>query len=485
MSPSKMNILFLLIASLLICDFSIAERGNVGRSRRELAVGDRPTKAPVHSPTHKPTDEGTPTLGDDDDGSGKGKGRPTANGDDDDGSGKGKGGPTPNGDDDDGSGKGKGQPAPEGDDDDGSTGKGYVPDDDAFYMSYPEGKGKGARPSKSKKKSKKGSKKDKSSKSDKTGMLYDVQVNVKVSSVSILDLMIFSFVTAGKPSMSPPVESPVGPPAGPPVVLPPTTPSPTSENSIAIKALPYALTYAPSSNVPSTVDFAQLAEITRLYMEEFMINEFESTSLTNLDDFLTFMVKNEFEAGEPVTAEYESTGLFNPSSIFLPTVRELNQLISEAFNDDNLPEYLQRVRNLPRSNPFSDTDEIEFSEIDGTSTARSQDTAGSFVRAGVAAAAAGVVVLAAGLAILRSQSRGDQTAEDPISPLKKLSGDSTVAEETCNMSMDGSSMARSWKTPTGFNRNSTGQEECEFEDEPLDSDDDDSSMPSRQATRTT
>lgn len=133
MAPIKKNVLFLVMAFLLMCGVSFAERGNVARARRELNVGDRPTKAPVHSPTHKPTDEEKPTYGDDDDGSGKGKGRPT-------------------GDDDDGSGKGKG-------------GSGMVPDDDAFYMSYPEGKGKGARPS-----SKKSSKKEKSSKSDKSGM---------------------------------------------------------------------------------------------------------------------------------------------------------------------------------------------------------------------------------------------------------------------------------------------------------------------------
>jgi hypothetical protein len=424
--------------------------------------------------------------------------------------------------------------------------------------------------------------------------------------------------------MPPPVDSPTGPPAGPPT---PTaiSPSPTSENSIAIKALPFNLTYAPSSNVPSTADFAQLAEVTRVYLKEYMINEFETTTLTNLDDFLTIMISNEFEAGEPVLAVYESTGLFNPSSKFLPTarelnqliarafidenlpgylqrvrnlprsnpfsdtdeieissptfailiialpfaltyapssnepslsdffllaeitqaymedymfnefegtqtnltsfptnmisnefeagepvlavygcsgffspssqvlptVRELNQLIAEAFNNENLPGYLQRVRNLPRSNPFSDTDEIEYSEVDGSSSgnlarsipfsdrdeieflevnvprsipfsdsdeiafsdvdgsssAKSQDSVGSFVRAGVTAAILGVVVLVVGLTMMRSQSRGCKAADDQtIAPLKKLSGN-TVAGETCNMSMDGSSVAQSWKTP--------------------------------------
>jgi hypothetical protein len=165
MVSSKKNILFLLLAPFLICSVSFAERGNVGKERRGLAVGDRPTKAPVYSPSLEPTDEEKHTSGDDDDGgSGKGKGRPTSKSDDE-------------------SGKGKGHPAPEGDDDDGSTGKGYIPDDDAFYMSYPEGKGKGARPSKSKKNSKKDSKSEKAGKSDKTGM-FNMQVGESVPSVS-------------------------------------------------------------------------------------------------------------------------------------------------------------------------------------------------------------------------------------------------------------------------------------------------------------
>ncbi|KAG7358566.1 hypothetical protein IV203_015155 [Nitzschia inconspicua] len=425
----KKNTLSLLLAVFIMCGMSIAERGHSAMAQRGLAVGPRPTNAPTTSPTHKPTHEEMPATGDDDNETGKGKGRPH-----------------PNGDDDDDSGKGKGRPTPEGDDDDSGKGE-MIPDDDAF--SYPIGKGKGARPPKSKK-SAKSSKSGKAGKSDKT---------------------------AGKPS-KPSMPTPSEPSS--PVAPTPTTPSPTSENSIAVRAAPFALTYAPSSNVPSTVDYAQLAEVTRLYMEEFMVTEFEATSLTNLDDFLTFMTRNEFESGQPALAEYTSTGLFNPSSIFLPTVRELNQLISEAFNSNNLPEYLKRVQSLPRSNPFSDTDEIVFSEV-SSSTTSSTDTTGSFMRAGVAAAAAGVVVLAAGLAIMRSRVQGDVEEDQTFSPAKKMSGDATIAGETCNMSVDTSSVAHSWKTPMGF-QNNTQEDESEFEDEPLNSDDEDSSMTSRQAT---
>eukprot|EP00539_Tryblionella_compressa_P018504 CAMPEP_0178875778 /NCGR_PEP_ID=MMETSP0747-20121128/9930_1 /TAXON_ID=913974 /ORGANISM="Nitzschia punctata, Strain CCMP561" /LENGTH=167 /DNA_ID=CAMNT_0020543265 /DNA_START=375 /DNA_END=875 /DNA_ORIENTATION=- len=137
------------------------------------------------------------------------------------------------------------------------------------------------------------------------------------------------------------------------------TTSPTSANSFPVRATPYELSYSTSStSAPSTTDFAQLAEVTRAYLEEFMIEEFSQTSLTNLDDFVTFMTRNEFLSNLPVVAQYRSTGLFNPSSIFYPTQRELDQLISEAFNSQNMPAYLGRVQGLPSNNPLSSTNSI-------------------------------------------------------------------------------------------------------------------------------
>jgi hypothetical protein len=210
-----------------------------------------------------------------------------------------------------------------------------------------------------------------------------------------------------------------------------------------------------------------------MYLEEFMTAEFSQTSLTNLDDFVTFMTKNEFEQGEPVVAEYRSTGLFNPSSIFLPTVRELNMLVEEAFTDDNMAEYLQRVKGLPSANPLSNTESITFEPTEDESASSSQSTeesTSSMVRAGVAAAAAGLVVLVAGLAVMRSRRHDDvDDEEDSFSPNKEVSGDSTVAGETCNMSLDGSSVAQ-WKASTGLQNNTQGDE---LKEEPLDSDDED------------
>jgi hypothetical protein len=89
-----------------------------------------------------------------------------------------------------------------------------------------------------------------------------------------------------------------------------------------------------------------------------MIDFYDQTMLTNLNDFLTFMIRNSFTFGEPVQADYRSTGLFNPDSIFLPTVRELNELLDTALEGDNLVVYLALVRALPST--MSSAEPLQF-----------------------------------------------------------------------------------------------------------------------------
>jgi hypothetical protein len=257
----------------------------------------------------------------------------------------------------------------------------------------------------------------------------------------------------------------------------PSTPSPTSVNSIPVKPLPYTLAYTIEDNeVPTEADWAQVADVTRVYLEEFMIDEFSQTSLTNLDDFIT-----DLERIVPATAVprgvYRSTGLFNPSSIFLPTVRELNDLVDDAFKGDNLSEYLRRVRSLPNGNAFTNTISISkgLSDILAPRSGESAEAAGSsFVKAGVGAAAAGFVVLAAGLLLLK-RKREDEGLEDPYEKNfgRNLKGDATVAGETCNMSLDGST---AWRKESPY-ADSDADMDDEFEDEPLDSDDEGTDAP--------
>jgi hypothetical protein len=202
--------------------------------------------------------------------------------------------------------------------------------------------------------------------------------------------------------------------------------------------------------LPSQAEYRELTELTRVYLEEFMFAEFAGTSLTTLDDFITVMIRNSFTAGEPILVEYRSSGLFNPSSIFLPTVRELDGLITRAFTGENLMAYLALVQALPSQNIFSSTSTADLDRgVVNTITGSSADTTGGGTNtstvAGIAAGAAGLVVLAAGLILLRRRKTEDEEYDETYG--EKGNGDMTVAGETCNMSVDSppSEMFAPWR----------------------------------------
>jgi len=261
------------------------------------------------------------------------------------------------------------------------------------------------------------------------------------------------------------------PSSSPPYV--PQTSSPTAIDSISARSSPYAITYSPSTDTPNTDDYAELTSATQGYLEGAMKDFFEKTALTDIDNFLTIMVREAFIEGEPVLVTYESKGLFNPDSIFIPVTREIDNLIEDAIGSED---YLTLVNSLSASNPFRTTETIELFLADEASTVDSAnassrsggESSSSKARAAVAAAAAGIVVLAASLAMLRSKRVGLGDEDQSLSPQKLCSEESTIAGETCNMSMDDSSShSTNWRTMRTFNETN----EHQFEDEPLDSDD--------------
>jgi hypothetical protein len=257
------------------------------------------------------------------------------------------------------------------------------------------------------------------------------------------------------------------PSPGPPE-FPTGTSSPTSLDSISSRSSPFAITYSPSTNTPTSENYAQLTGATQKYLEDFMMNFFDKTALTDLDNFLTIRVREAFVEGEPVLVTYESNGLFNPDSIFIPVTREIDNLIADALGSED---YLTLIQSLPRSNPFRETETTTLSTVDEVTTPSSRtgdDSGPSYAGAGIAAAAAGFVVLAASLAMLRSRRGGLDDENQSFSPQKLSSEDSTIADETCNMSMDDSSgHFQTWRTTRTYNDTA----EHEFQDEPLDSDD--------------
>jgi len=432
------NFIHFMTALLLLCSIVVAERGQLSSQRRRTSIGDRPPATPV-----------TPSASaSSDDNSGKGAVI-----------GKGKGGALYDGDE-----IGKGMKSEK-------SYKSFESKHSKSHKSYHSGKGiiqgKGISLSMSMEMELpdgKGGKMEKSFKSEKKDKLSKKSKKDYGGKITPKQVM--------QPSASPP---------GPNV---PQTSSPTSLDSISAKSSPYAITYSPSTDTPNTDDYAELTSATQGYLEGAMKEFFEKTALTDLDNFLTIMVREAFIEGEPVLVTYESNGLFNPDSIFIPVTREIDNLIQDVIGSED---YLALVKSLPASNPFRTTEKISLSLVDEASTevdttevealtAESSSSSdgkskgersSSKARAGVAAAAAGIVVLAASLAMLRSRRVGHGDEDQSLSPQKLCSEDSTIAGETCNMSMDDSSShSTNWRTMKTFNETN----EHEFEDEPLDSD---------------
>lgn len=181
-----------------------------------------------------------------------------------------------------------------------------------------------------------------------------------------------------------------------------------------------------------------------------MLQEFGQTSLTNLDDFLTVMVRNSFTSGNPIQIEFRSTGLFNPSSIFLPTVRELDGLITQAFTGDYLDAYLDMLDELPNDNQFADTRSVELSTPIIIPRTKST-TQGAKATPAIGASAAAIVVLAAGLIVLRGRRKNNGDLEEDTFIGGKHLGDDTLADETCTESLCASSDVVSWR-PNKSNR---------------------------------
>jgi len=319
----------------------------------------------------------------------------------------------------------------------GSNGKGKGMKSEKSVKSYGKGLGKGFKSSKSEKS--KGSKDDKTSKKDDKSFKSDKRLKLKKDKDGKLGIR-----------------------------FPVTPPTPISSDSISSMSSLFAITYLPAMDLTEE-DFEELTMVTQKYLEDFMMSFFDKTSLTDLDNFLTIMTRENYLGGEPFMAIYQSEGRFDPDSIFIPVDRELDNLIQDAIAQE---EYLEALKDLPRSNPLRGTTSIKLTEP-GSSTAGDESTGSSsetssIVQAGVGAAAAGIVVLAAGLALLKTRRPSpDDENEDALSFVPEVSPaeeGTTHVGDIGTMSADDASFAH-WRTAKSYN---DGIDAGEFQDEPLD-----------------
>jgi hypothetical protein len=119
---------------------------------------------------------------------------------------------------------------------------------------------------------------------------------------------------------------------------------------------PYGIAYTVTKpDVPGAIDYAEVALLTNNYLETYFKDMFAAANLTNLENFFTVFVRGNFFFNEPIQVDYESTAYFSINgSAAIPTMNDLDILLRQAFEGDNLDDYLGELKTLT-SNVFSST----------------------------------------------------------------------------------------------------------------------------------
>jgi hypothetical protein len=209
-----------------------------------------------------------------------------------------------------------------------------------------------------------------------------------------------------------------------PAYSPSITASPTDEGSVAFDLEPFSLFYETETKRQALRnELAQVTDVTRLYLEDFMFEEFSGSSFTFLDDFVTRMITSTYIMGDdvPYVVDYSSTARFNPFSTVFPTEAQLQEALIIAFSGENMAEYESRLVGLPENNVFHGAS-VFFGEPVVRVSKRSSNNAAS-----IAAAAVAATLLAAGAVLYKRRMGGEFFQEKD---LNKDKGDATVAGET-------------------------------------------------------
>jgi hypothetical protein len=178
--------------------------------------------------------------------------------------------------------------------------------------------------------------------------------------------------------------------------------------------------------VPFRSEYLEVVELTRQYLADFFRVRFDSTDLSELQEFLTMFTGSSFNVGQPVLIEYESTAVFDPNSVVIPEVEVLDRMLSVAFVGDNLDGFVGMLQSLPPSNVFSTTTFVRQTGggVMVVSSNPIKRKAGNTMP-GVIAGAAGILFLATGLVLYK---RRQATEESEESSVEKNSGNVTLAE---------------------------------------------------------
>mmetsp|Transcript_17696 Transcript_17696/g.40825 ORF Transcript_17696/g.40825 Transcript_17696/m.40825 type:complete len:467 (+) Transcript_17696:32-1432(+) len=162
----------------------------------------------------------------------------------------------------------------------------------------------------------------------------------------------------------------------------PTVPTPTNSvltstsGDILVSLTPYTILYVVADNQrpPFRSELLEVIELTRIYLDRYFSSNYEQSELTNLSEIMTIFTKTAFESEEP-TIEYESKAILEPSTVIVPEMVDLDNILVSAFEGENLVGYIGLIQSLPPSNMFSSVEQIKLIEmVNESRTMKAQKT---------------------------------------------------------------------------------------------------------------
>ena len=119
---------------------------------------------------------------------------------------------------------------------------------------------------------------------------------------------------------------------------------------------------------PTDGNLNNVEQITDRFLEEIFNLSYDFDPSITMEDFSVTLITNTDDNGV-VTVDYEAMVSFGMDSAVVPTMEEVEQLISMAFDGLNLQVYLDLMQNTGSNNAFSGTTDVAYAPI--TPTARS------------------------------------------------------------------------------------------------------------------
>jgi hypothetical protein len=194
---------------------------------------------------------------------------------------------------------------------------------------------------------------------------------------------------------------------------------------------PFSLSYTFAyDRKPVDSEIAAAISVTRTYLNGFCRQRVEG--LKELDTTLT---DTEYAQAKPFRMDYTARAFFEASADFIPSVGEMDLLLTLAFSGDNLRTYIGLLQQLPDVNIFSTTSDVSDSKstgdqglegVDPKSTSTSQGENGSSkVAIGASLGAGTFIAVLLGILVCRRRESYEEMEKAVIED-----GHRTVAGET-------------------------------------------------------